>query len=89
VNSTGTTVTLVVPKDGATFKSSIFPGCVVQVAPNGPVDIAGSWNPKNGEDTVSGDTIAVVGEGCSASDATATATEKFTPNPKTIPPFAS
>jgi hypothetical protein len=89
VNSSGTTVTLVVPKDGATFKSSIFPGCVVQVAPKGPVNIAGSWNSSNGEDTVSGDTIAVTGKGCSASNATATATEKFTPNPGTIPPFAS
>jgi hypothetical protein len=89
VNSSGTTVTLVVPKKGATFKSSIFPGCVVQVAPNGPVNIPGSWNSSTGEDTVSNATITVKGEGCSASNATASATEKFTPNPGKIPPFAS
>ena len=89
VNSTGKTLTLVIPKDGATFTSSVLSSCTIQAAPTKAVNVAGTYNSSNGTDTVSNKTIAVTGKGCTASNAKVTTTVTFTPNPGKIPPFAS
>jgi hypothetical protein len=89
VNSAGTTLTLVIPKDGATFSSSRLKSCKITVAPTGPVNVNGSYSSSTGTDTVTNQTIAIKGSGCSATSSTINSTVKFTPNPGKIPPFAS
>lgn len=90
VNKTGKKLKLIVPKAGATFVSSILPSCTVTAAPAGTASIAGTYNSSNGTDTVSGADIPTSGKGCTTSaDATTTTTVTFSPNPGTIPPFAS
>jgi hypothetical protein len=89
VNSSGKTLTLVIPKDGATFTSNVLSGCTIQAAPSKAVNVAGTYSSSAGTDKVSKKPIAVKGKGCSATNASTTTTVTFTPNPGKIPPFAS
>lgn len=79
-------VTLVIPKDGATFSSSLLPSCVITAAPTATVNVKGSYSPTAGTDTVTKQPIPVKGTGCTATSSTTSATVVFTPNPGT-PPF--
>jgi len=89
VNSSGSTVDLVIPKDGATFTSSVLSSCKVIVAPTKPVGVAGAYSSTKGTVTSKNAKIAVKGSGCTASTASETATIAFSPKPGKIPPFAS
>lgn len=89
VNSSGKTVSLVIPKDGAVFTSSVLSSCKVIAAPNGPVPVSGAYSSSKGTVKSSNAPIAVKGSGCTASTASETATIKLSPNPGKIPPFAS
>jgi hypothetical protein len=87
--SSGTTLSLVVPKAGASFSSSILPGCVITVAPSGTTSITGKYSSTTGDDTVKNSSFAVGGNAeCSASSSKASGTIAFSPNPGKIPPFA-
>jgi hypothetical protein len=88
-NGAGTKLTLVIPEKGATFTSSVLSGCKITAAPTAAVDVVGTYNSSNGTDTVTSAPIAVKGKGCSATAASTTTTVTFSPNPGTIPPFAS
>jgi hypothetical protein len=90
VNSAGTEVSLVVPKSGATFTSTAYPGCTVIAAPKKAAGIAGKYNSSNGTVTDTHAEIPTSGKGCTTSqNSEETATVKFSPNPGKIPPFAS
>jgi hypothetical protein len=78
-------MSLIAPKDGATFKSNALSGCVITVAPKGPNPITGIYNGVN-KDTVSGATIQTKGTGCTSKPAKATTTVTFSPKPGP-PPF--
>jgi hypothetical protein len=89
-NKTGNKLKLVIPKAGATFKSSILPSCTVTAAPTATADVTGTYSSSAGTDTVNGANIPTKGTGCTTSaNATTTTTVTFSPNPGTIPPFAS
>jgi hypothetical protein len=88
-NTTGTKLTLGIPEKGATFVSSFLSGCTITAAPTGPVKVKGTYSSSAGTDTVTNKAIAVAGTGCSATSASTTTTVTFSPNPGTIPPFAS
>jgi hypothetical protein len=84
-----TPLSLVVPKAGAIFTTSVLPGCKITVAPTKAASIAGSYN-EDGVDQVTNASFAVAGNAiCSASTSEATSTVDFSPNPGTIPPFVS
>jgi len=89
VNSAGTQLTLVIPKAGATFNSSVLSSCTITAAPTKAVNVVGKYSSSAGTDTVSSAPIAVKGKGCTASSTSTTTTVTFTPNPGKIPPFAS
>jgi len=89
VNKSGTTVSLVIPKDGAVFVSSVLKSCKVIAAPNGPAPVPGAYSKANGTAKSTNAKIPVKGSGCTATAASETATIKFSPNPGKIPPFAS
>ncbi|MFZ0665502.1 MAG: hypothetical protein WAM97_07080 [Acidimicrobiales bacterium] len=89
VNSAGTQLSLVVPKAGATFKTTFLPSCTITVAPNGPASIVGTYSSTKGTDKAKNASFPVSGSGCSATSSEATTTVKFSPNPGKIPPFAS
>jgi hypothetical protein len=89
VNSSGTKLTLVMPKDGATFKSSVLSSCTIEAAPTKAVDITGTYSSSAGTDKVSKAPIAVKGSGCTATSSSTTTTVTFSPKPGKIPPFAS
>jgi hypothetical protein len=88
-NSAGSKLKLVIPKAGATFKSSFLPSCTITAAPTAAISVSGSYSSSAGTDTVNNQPIAVKGTGCTATTASTTTTVKFSPNPGTIPPFAS
>lgn len=69
---------ITIPEAGATITSSAFPGCTVIVAPNGPVNVIGSYDDVN---TLSFNNapIQVSGTGCSVTSATVTGSYKFNP----------
>ncbi len=79
-----TTLTLNIPKDGATFKSTILSGCTITVAPTAAVKVTGKYNGKN-TDTVTNAKIPTKGTGCTSTTATATATEILSPAPGAPP----
>ena len=89
VNKSGSTVDLVIPKDGATFKSSILPTCKVIAAPTKAAPVAGKYSRSAGTAKSTNAKIPVKGSGCTATTASETATIKFSPKPGKIPPFAS
>jgi hypothetical protein len=78
-------LTLEIPKAGATFTSSALSACTVTAAPKKPAKVKGSYDGTN-TDTVSGAKIPTKGSGCTSSTATATATVVFSPSPG-APPF--
>jgi hypothetical protein len=73
-------ITLVVPKEGAAFTSSVLSSCTVTAAPKKPAKISGSYDGTS-TDTVSNAQIATKGTGCTSSTATANATVVFSPPP--------
>jgi hypothetical protein len=89
VNSAGTEVSLVIPKDGAKFKSSAESGCTITAAPSKAVSVAGAYSKSKGTAKSTDAKIPVKGSGCTATSATETATIKFSPKPGKIPPLAS
>jgi hypothetical protein len=82
------TMTLTIPKEGATFSSSVLPTCVITAAPTAPDPVTGNYNSKNGQVNVPkpGGKIPTSGVGCSSATATTTATLVLRPNPGP-PPF--
>jgi hypothetical protein len=80
------TLTLTIPKAGATFKSSDLPTCLITAAPTAADPVVGSYNDANGTDTVSKAAIPTTASGCSSTKATTSATVVLTPNPG-APPF--
>jgi len=89
VNGKGNKLSLVIPEDGATFVSSRLKSCTITVAPTGPTTIKGTYNSSAGTDTATNAAFAIKGTGCTATSSEATTTVTFSPNPGTIPPFAS
>jgi hypothetical protein len=79
------TMTLMIPKAGATFTSNIITGCTITAAPSGTASVKGSYDGTN-TDTVSGAKIPTKGSGCTSTAAATTATVVFTPSPGP-PPF--
>ncbi len=79
-----TTMTLLVPKDGATFKSSILSGCTITAAPTAAVKVVGTYNDKN-TDTVTNKPVPTKGTGCTSTTATTSAIEVFSPAPGAPP----
>ncbi len=76
--NTGDKVSLVVPKAGATFTSSIVSGCTITAAPTKPASITGPYN-DNGTVSDSNAPIPVSASGCSASTATVSGTILLSP----------
>jgi len=79
-----TSMTLLVPKDGATFKSTILSSCTVTAAPSGSVKVVGVYNGKN-TDTVTNASIPTHGTGCTSTAAKSTATVVISPAPGAPP----
>jgi hypothetical protein len=79
-------LTLQVPKAGATFTSTLLPSCTVTAGPKKPVKIKGKYDDSAGSDTVTNGKIATKGSGCTSGTATVNATVDFSPNPGP-PPF--
>ncbi len=82
-DSTADHLQLTVPKDGATFSSSILSACKVIVAPTGPVNELSSYNDA-GTAVASNDTLPVQGQGCSATTAKVSETLTVTPAIKDV-----
>jgi hypothetical protein len=81
------TMTLVIPKAGATFTSSMLPGCVITAAPTAKAAIEGSYDPTTATVSVTDAPIALSGSGCTVGgSATVSATVVLNPNPG-MPPF--
>jgi hypothetical protein len=80
------TITLTIPKAGATFSSNALPTCVITAAPSKPDPITGSYNDTAGTVTVKKGPIPTSAAGCTATAATTSATIVLTPNPGP-PPF--
>lgn len=85
----GSTLTLVIPKAGAVFSSNVLSSCKITAAPTKAAKVTGTYSSSSGTDTVTGANIPVKGSGCTATKSSITSTVTFTPNPGTIPPFAS
>jgi hypothetical protein len=85
LSETSTTQKLKIPQNGATFTSSVLPGCTVTAAPSGSVKVKGKYNDSNTV-TVTNAPIPTSGSGCTSATATTTGTivEKPAPGP---PPF--
>ncbi|MGH9172589.1 MAG: hypothetical protein ACRD0Z_17270 [Acidimicrobiales bacterium] len=83
IASSGDKVSLVVPKAGATFTSTVVSGCKVTAAPTARAAIVGKYNNVNTA-TVSKAKIPVSGKGCTATAATVTSTIIFTPDLKGV-----
>lgn len=79
-----TTLTLNMPKAGATFKSSVLSSCTITAAPTGTVKVTGAYNGKN-TDTVTNAKIPTKGSGCTSTTATSSATEILSPSPGAPP----
>lgn len=75
---TGDQLILTVPKDGATFSSTILSSCKVIVAPTAPVPEASSYNDA-GTAVATNDTLPVMGQGCTAT--TSKVSETLTVSP--------
>ena len=84
VSFTKTTMTLNVPKAGATFKSSILSSCTITAAPSGAVKVTGKYNDHN-TDTVTNAPIPTKGTGCTSTTAKTTATVVLSPAPGAPP----
>jgi hypothetical protein len=87
VASDGSTLTLNIPKKGATFTSSVLKSCTIVAAPTKTFGVEGSYSTSTATDTVSGSEIPVTTSGtCTAADtATTSATVVLSPNPGTPP----
>ena len=84
VSFTKTTMTLNVPKSGATFKSSVLSSCTITAAPTAAVKVTGAYNDKN-TDTVTNAPIPTKGTGCTSTTAKTTATVVLSPAPGAPP----
>jgi hypothetical protein len=76
--NTGDKMQITIPKAGATFTSTAFPGCTITAAPAGPANVIGSYDDMS---TLSFNNapITVSGAGCTVTSATVTGSYKFTP----------
>jgi hypothetical protein len=79
------TMTLTMPKAGATFTSSVLSSCVITAAPTKADAIPGSYNGTS-TDTVTNGSIPTSGSGCTSTTATTSATVVLSPAPG-APPF--
>lgn len=79
------TMTLVIPKKGATFSSSVLPSCTITAAPSKAADVVGSYD-GNDTDTVTNAAIPTKGSGCTSTTASTDATVVLSPAPG-APPF--
>jgi hypothetical protein len=70
-NATGSTMTLDMPKKGATFTSSVLPTCTVTA---GPAKEAGAYNDLNNESLSNAGPIKTKGKGCSTGGTTVAST---------------
>ena len=77
-------MTLNIPKDGATFKSTILSGCTITVAPSGAVKVTGTYNGKN-TDTVTNASIPTKGTGCTSTTAKTSGHRVLSPAPGAPP----
>jgi hypothetical protein len=89
VNSAGTELSLVIPKQGATFTLGADRSCTVIFAPAKAASVTGSYDSSNGTVTYSNANFPSRGKGCTSTAAEETATLTFSPNPGKIPPFVS
>lgn len=78
-------MTLLIPKKGASFTSSVLSGCTVTAAPSGSVKVTGSYDGTN-TDTVTNAPIKTKGTGCTSTTASTSATVVLSPSPG-APPF--
>jgi hypothetical protein len=78
------TLTLGIPKAGATFKSSILSSCTIIAEPSAAAGVKGKYNGKN-TDTVTNAKIKTKGSGCTSTTATTTATVILSPAPGAPP----
>ena len=74
------TMTLKIPKAGATFKSNIISGCTITAAPSGTASVKGSYDGNNTV-TVTTGKIPTKGSGCTSTTATTKVTEVLSPAP--------
>jgi hypothetical protein len=79
-NSTGSQLTIGLPKDAATFTSSILSGCVVTIAPSGATTLTGKYNDSN-KLTLTKAKFAIGGNAECAAGPTSTATQTVTFKP--------
>jgi hypothetical protein len=79
------TMTLTIPKAGATFTSSIEAGCTITAAPTAAAGVAGSYDGTS-TDTVKNASIPTSGSGCTSTSAKTSATVVLSPAPGP-PPF--
>ena len=81
------TMTLIIPKAGATFTSSALPGCVITAAPTAKAAIEGGYDPTSGTISVTDVPIVLSGSGCTVGGTTTvSATVVLNPDPG-LPPF--
>ena len=79
-----TTLSLGIPKAGATFKSSILSGCTITAEPTAAGKVTGKYNGSN-TDTVTNGSIPTKGTGCTSTTATTSETVVLSPAPKAPP----
>ncbi len=71
VNKVGTTVTLTIPKAGATFRSRYESGCTITLAPKKADPVPGTYNGSNTV-TVRNASVPTRGDGCTSTAAAKT-----------------
>ena len=76
--NSGDKLQITIPKAGATFKSSILPGCTITAAPSGPANVSGAYDDVSTL-TITNASIPVSGAGCSASSSSMSGTYKSNP----------
>lgn len=76
--NSGDKLQITIPKAGATFKSSILPGCTITAAPSGSASITGTYDDVSTL-TISSASIPVSGSGCTASTSSMSGSYKSTP----------
>jgi hypothetical protein len=80
VNKAGTSVTLTIPKAGATFESRYQGGCVITWAPTKPAPVSGTYNGSNTV-TVSAASFPTNGTGCASTAFKTSSTVVLSPAP--------
>jgi hypothetical protein len=68
--TSGDSLNIVMPKDGATFTSTAVSSCVVTASPNGTTTISATYNESTGVATITNASIPTSGSGCTSSSST-------------------